>query len=161
MCTVAGCNKRVARWRLKYFDLVFQLLNLLSNNSPILKNSYRKGTSSSSPVDHYESCAFSSVSEGRRCWAEVFLLQLQHEWFGRLQSTYNEASTIPGVIIAQKFTLKSCSAHETGIECPILDCSMRFLLADMDSHFATMHGGSTHEDCRHYTSRAFKVSSVK
>ncbi|EYC14050.1 hypothetical protein Y032_0042g683 [Ancylostoma ceylanicum] len=108
ICTVAGCNMRVSRWRLK---------------AHIEK-------------DHncYKPVAASSVADSEACptGIQTALLKCSHCGFDT-----NDLDDYNSHVM---------SAHEVGIVCPMPDCSARFLLGDMDSHFATLHNASTFED---------------
>ncbi|VDK59265.1 unnamed protein product [Cylicostephanus goldi] len=101
MCTIAGCNKRVSRWRLRAHLEQEHLLFALKNSS----------SDSSSP----------------RIEADLTLKCSQCSFETDELEDYNSHVQ---------------NAHESGIECPIPGCSVRFLLGDMDSHFSSMHDRS-------------------
>ncbi|ETN79699.1 zinc finger, C2H2 type [Necator americanus] len=46
----------------------------------------------------------------------------------------------------EDYNLHVVKAHKEGFECPFPDCSVRFLLGDMDDHFAAMHEPSKQEN---------------
>ncbi|KAK6734761.1 hypothetical protein RB195_018137 [Necator americanus] len=46
----------------------------------------------------------------------------------------------------EDYNLHVVRAHKEGFECPFPDCSVRFLLGDMDDHFAAMHEPSKQEN---------------
>ncbi|RCN43449.1 hypothetical protein ANCCAN_10575, partial [Ancylostoma caninum] len=108
MCTVAGCNMRVSRWRLRA-----HIEKEHPCHQPLIASRVLR-------------------SEGCRTRTQTALLKCSHCNFDT-----NDLDDYNSHVM---------SAHEIGIECPMPDCSVRFLLGDMDSHFATLHGGSTFED---------------